>query len=148
MKIISHRGNLKGPEPYTENTPEKIDYVLSLGYDVEIDVWYKDNDFYLGHDTPVTLVPSSFLLNRSDFLWVHCKNIACVNKLRFWDLNYFYHEHDMVTLTSKRYIWSYPGVQEFYSNQICLDFSPQVNYDFYKSKFIAGLCVDYIERIV
>lgn len=148
MKIISHRGNLDGPEPYSENKPEKIDFVLSLGYDVEIDVWYKDNEFYLGHDTPETIIHGSFLTDRSKHLWVHCKNIACLNKLKLWDLNYFFHEHDMVTLTSKHYIWSYPEVQEFYSNQICLDFTPQVNYKFYESKFIAGLCVDYIKGVV
>lgn len=145
MKIISHRGNIKGPEPLTENTPGKIDSVIELGYDVEIDVWFIDDRFYLGHDKPTTLIEKSFLLERSKFLWVHCKNISCLSKLRFFDFNYFFHDQDAVTLTSKCFIWTYPGVQEFYPKQVCLDFSPNVDFKFYRSKHITGLCVDYIE---
>ena len=52
MRIISHRGNLTGPDSERENTIEAIEKVLSLGYDVEIDVWYLANSFWLGHDKP------------------------------------------------------------------------------------------------
>ena len=38
MKYISHRGNLDGRNLKTENSPNQIDTVLSLGYDVEIDL--------------------------------------------------------------------------------------------------------------
>lgn len=145
MKIISHRGNTIGPDPVTENTPNKIDFVLNLGYDIEIDVWYYDNNFYLGHDRPTILITESYLIDRSKFLWIHCKNVACVHHLNSFNLNYFYHDVDIVTLTSYKFIWSYPGIQEFYPNQICLDFSPNVDYGFYQNKLIFGLCVDYIE---
>ena len=40
MKIISHRGNLTGPDPKQENKPSQILKVLEKGYEVEVDVWY------------------------------------------------------------------------------------------------------------
>ena len=50
MKIISHRGNLNGPESETENSPQKIEQALKLGYECEIDVWYESGNFTLCHD--------------------------------------------------------------------------------------------------
>ena len=50
MKIISHRGNLNGPESETENSPKKIEEALKLGYECEIDVWYQSGIFTLCHD--------------------------------------------------------------------------------------------------
>ena len=39
MKFISHRGNVRGPDPECENDPSQIITVMDEGYDVEIDVW-------------------------------------------------------------------------------------------------------------
>lgn len=47
MKIISHRGNLNGRNVFTENSVESINLALKHGFDVEIDVWYKNNNWYL-----------------------------------------------------------------------------------------------------
>ena len=44
MIFISHRGNLKGRVPDMENHPNHIRNALTKGFEVEIDVWYKDND--------------------------------------------------------------------------------------------------------
>jgi len=52
MKIISHRGNIRGRVPDRENAPSYIDCALGNGYDVEIDVWSVDGEFLLGHDEP------------------------------------------------------------------------------------------------
>jgi hypothetical protein len=49
MKFISHRGNLSGRNPESENSPSYINMALKLGYDVEVDVWYIDGKWYLGH---------------------------------------------------------------------------------------------------
>ena len=38
MKIISHRGNISGPDPKNENLPSYIDKALNQGLDVEIDL--------------------------------------------------------------------------------------------------------------
>ena len=39
MILISHRGNITGPNKEMENKPEYIEKTLKMGYDVEIDVW-------------------------------------------------------------------------------------------------------------
>jgi len=52
MILISHRGNLDGPDLFSENSPEKIDHVKSLSIPVEIDLRYHNNGLYLGHDEP------------------------------------------------------------------------------------------------
>ena len=47
---ISHRGNIDGRIINEENSPEYILTALSRGYEVEIDVWFVDDSFHLGHD--------------------------------------------------------------------------------------------------
>jgi hypothetical protein len=52
MILISHRGNISGPNPERENHPDYILEALQAGYEVEIDVWFVDGKFKLGHDGP------------------------------------------------------------------------------------------------
>ena len=73
--IISHRGNIDGPSSL-ENHPNQIDKALSLGYHVEIDVWFENNRFYLGHDYPEYEVSSVFF--KKNNLWCHAKNIPAL----------------------------------------------------------------------
>ena len=73
MKIISHRGNIEGPDASVENHPDQIKKVIEMGFDVEIDVRYIDGKYVLGHDTPDYQVSKDFLLNNK--LWCHAKNI-------------------------------------------------------------------------
>ena len=68
MILISHRGNIDGPQPDTENKPSRIQYAISQGYDVEVDFWFVDNKFYLGHDEPTFQVSLDFLENKK--LWL------------------------------------------------------------------------------
>lgn len=63
MKIISHRGNLDGPTPDRENSPDFIKKALKSGYHVEIDLRIIDGKFWLGHDGPQYEVVSEFLHN-------------------------------------------------------------------------------------
>ena len=51
MILISHRGNLSGPSK-EENHPEHIIKAAAAGFDVEVDVWVINNDYFLGHDEP------------------------------------------------------------------------------------------------
>ena len=100
--FISHRGNLNGEEPEYENTTDYINNALSKGFECEIDVWFVKNEFYLGHDTPEEKIDIEFILNNEKNLWIHCKNLECLEK--FNDIktpNYFWHENDKYTLTSK-----------------------------------------------
>jgi hypothetical protein len=113
MKLISHRGNLTGPNPERENSQLYIQEALNKEFDVEIDVWVVNSKIYLGHDTPQYNINKTWLYLYKNNLWIHCKNIEAVNyfssKLKLF--NYFWHENDTLTLTSKNYIWAYPGKQ-------------------------------------
>ena len=116
MIYIAHRGNVNTKIESLENQPEYIDEALRLGYDVEIDVWYKDREWWLGHDEPQYPIEFEWINKRSHKLWVHCKNIEAVeylneNEVGCKDINWFWHEEDTLTLTSFAYIWAYPGKQ-------------------------------------
>lgn len=109
MILISHRGNINGRIEDHENRPEYIENTLALGFDVEIDVWFKDGEFYLGHDEPQYEVDYKFLINER--LWCHAKNVDAILEMKKYVIHYFWHEEDTLTLTSKNYIWAYPGKQ-------------------------------------
>jgi hypothetical protein len=104
MKLISHRGNLLGKSKY-ENDPNQVESVLHMGHDCEIDFWFVNNKYYLGHDEPVYEVKRSFLQQKG--LWIHCKNLEALEQIPS-KTNYFWHQNDDFTLTSKGYIWTFP----------------------------------------
>lgn len=109
MILISHRGNINGRIIDQENKPDYIEDTIRLGFDVEVDVWFKDGEFYLGHDEPQYEVDYKFLINEK--LWCHAKNIDAVLEMKKYVIHYFWHEEDTIALTSKNYIWAYPGKQ-------------------------------------
>ena len=112
MKIISHRGNLNGRIPFEENRPEYILSAIRSGYDTEIDLWRIRGKLFLGHDQPNHLIDLKFLIKYQSKIWIHCKNLAALSYLNCMKnkiLNYFWHENDTYTLTSKGYIWTYPN---------------------------------------
>lgn len=108
MIIISHRGNLNGPNSCVENHPDSIDFALSCGVDVEVDIRYLDGKIYLGHDEPQYEIHHQWLIDRCWSLWVHCKNKEA---LEVRQLNRFYHDKDAAVFTSAGYLWAYPGNQ-------------------------------------
>ena len=138
MLLISHRGNLKGPDKAIENTPAQIQFVLSQKYHCEIDVWYVKKNFYLGHDKPQYKVHTDFLKHKN--LWCHAKNIDALLKLKELKTNCFFHNTDEVTLTSKGYIWTFPG-QQLTKESIAV--LPERILD-YNIKIAKGVCTDYI----
>ena len=141
MKLISHRGNLTGPNLEKENSIPYIQEALNKGFDVEIDVWVIDNKIYLGHDKPQYLIEEIWLQLYKKQLWIHCKNINAVyyftSKLKLF--NYFWHETDTITLTSKNYIWAYPGKQPIIGSIAVM---PEVCND--DVTHCLGVCSDYI----
>ena len=113
MIYISHRGNINGKSPEMENNPKYIDRAIELGYDVEVDVWFNNNTWFLGHDEPQYEIEFGWLKKRIDNLWIHCKNLESLVYLNTVGgrLNYFWHQGDDVTLTSRNFMWVYPGKQ-------------------------------------
>jgi len=140
--LISHRGNIDGPIPKLENAPEYVDNALSLGYHVEIDVWSIEGVLFLGHDKPIHGITQDWLNKRAHLLWIHCKNIEAMEWFNsIGGFNYFWHEKDTVTLTSRNYIWAYPGKQPI-KGSIAVkpeEFKDELNE-------CIGICSDYIKE--
>ena len=103
MKIISHRGNIRGPISQKENRPTYIDCAIGNGYDVEIDLRSIDGELWLGHDVPQYKVEHSWLQPRKEYLWIHCKDIAAAKEC--WEYQSFCHTSDPYTYTSTGKIW-------------------------------------------
>jgi hypothetical protein len=140
MIKISHRGNLTGPNPTRENSPQYIREALNCGFHVEIDVWYLNDAFFLGHDLGQYPIEPQFLQNEQ--LWVHCKNIEALIKVReYTNIHYFWHEEDTLTLTSKGFIWAYPGKQPIPDSIAVM---PEIHNDALKA--CIGICSDFIQK--
>jgi len=143
MILISHRGNTDGHIIEMENKPEYINDTIKLGFDVEIDIWVIDGTFQLGHDKPQYGIFLDWLFKRKDKLWIHCKNIEAMewfNQLGTM-YNYFWHQEDTVTLTSRGYIWAYPGKQPILNSIAVM---PELNSDDISK--CSGICSDYISK--
>jgi hypothetical protein len=108
-KFICHRANLWGPDKNRENKTNAILDCIKLGYDVEIDILFHRNKIYLGHDKKEEIIDINFLLQNRNKLWIHCKDLKTLDILQDTDLNYFWHQTDDYTLTSKKIIWAYPN---------------------------------------
>ena len=139
MKLISHRGNLAGRIPEKENTPPYIDAAISSGFEVEIDLWFGQGKFFLGHDLPENEIKLSWIVERSEKLWIHAKNAAALEALMETDLHYFFHSEDMATITSKGFVWVYPGKQPIKNSIAVL---PELHDDEISQCY--GVCSDYI----
>jgi hypothetical protein len=141
MILISHRGNLNGPNEVRENSPYYIMEAIDEGYDVEVDLWWVDGKVYLGHDKPQYEVSDEWLGERIDKLWVHCKNFESLNWIRNTSLHYFWHEQDTLTLTSKNYMWVYPGKQPIIGSIAVM---PEIHND--DISICLGICSDFIKK--
>ena len=142
MILISHRGNIDKKSLDLENKPDYIDQAIGLDYSVEVDIRVIEGSFYLGHDKPQYGVTQDWLNKRLDKLWIHCKNIEVVEWFAMIGrFNYFWHETDTLTLTSKGYIWVYPGKQ-IVKNSIAV--LPEIFND--NISECVGICSDNIKN--
>lgn len=150
MKLISHRGNIVGPNPSRENTPSYIDTTISAGYEVEIDVNFIHGKFYLGHDTPDYEISETWLERRKEKLWIHCKNLDAASRLH--DMNkttstkhykFFCHSSDSFVLTSNGYTWVHDLTLDLSDTTIIPLLSDKdiINY---KGMIPYAVCTDYV----
>ena len=136
MKIISHRGNLDGRKPECENNPTYIQQALDQGFDVEVDVWYVDGQFFLGHDAPTYLVDPWWFAGKP--LWCHAKNIEALEEMIVSQgITCFWHETDRTTITSDGILWMYPGNYSRLGVTVCLG-KPEG-----EIPNVWGICTDY-----
>lgn len=139
MKLIAHRGNMNGPNPEKENNPDYIVEALNNGFEVEIDVWYKHGDVWLGHDDPTYPVDVQFI--QLPMFWCHAKNLDALHYMIDANINCFWHQEDERTLTSKGFIWTYPGKEITAKSVICLQ-----NETDQIPKGCYGICSDWVGK--
>lgn len=162
MRIISHRGNLTGPDPERENTIEAIEKALSLGFDVEIDVWYLAGSFWLGHDKPERKFDINKLFDWSNKgnIYLHCKDQWSLLMFLKDKANTianvfpFMHDKDPCILLRDDIVWVHPeyvhGFQSIPEN--CIAVLPKcknivnIAEDLVLTKFF-GICTDYPENL-
>lgn len=109
MIKIAHRGNYAGRNGEKENTPSYIEQAIAAGYDVEVDVWLIERQWYLGHDFPRDKIDRSFLERPQ--IWTHAKNL--VGHVSLWNnikVHVFWHDRDEFVFTSKGIKWAAAGV--------------------------------------
>ena len=145
MILISHRGNITGPNPKFENKPEYLIEASKAGYDVELDLWIIKGKLFLGHDKPQYKINEKMLLDESHFgdIWLHCKNIEALEFSRN-KYNCFWHQSDKFVFTSDGHMWAYPSKQAY---RHAINVLPEINGLTKKDlKNVKGICSDYIER--
>ena len=140
--LIAHRGNINGKSS-KENSPLYIDNAIKKGFDVEIDIWYYNEELKLGHDYPKYRIDFEWIIERKESLWVHCKNVLSAEYLSLnpKDINFFFHENDKLTITSKGYLWVFPGEQPV-KNSIAV--MPEIKNDDIDG--CLGVCSDFITK--
>ena len=145
MSFELNQRNTFGPNPEKENSPDYILDAIERGYDAEIDVWYADKKWYLGHDNAQYLIEESFLKNRS--LWCHAKNIETFIQLLKIGAHAFFINEDHATLTSKRYVWLSPTHGHIIPGVICVMPEDARWHDASKDQLrdCRGICSDFVE---
>ena len=142
MIFISHRGNINGNN-FLENNPDYISETIGKGFDVEIDVWVKNGQLYLGHDYTQYPIHINFLKN--DKLWCHAKSLQALEVMIEEGVHCFWHQEDDFTLTSRQFIWTYPNkLVGKKSIIVCKDLEETIHYS---NLNIAGICSDFIGAI-
>ena len=139
MIYISHRGNINKKNIKFENNPKYINNALDKGFNVEVDVWFENGKFLLGHDQGLYKVDLKYIKNSK--IWCHAKNVEAMVELKKNDCIYFWHQNDDLTLTSNGYFWTFPG-KKLLKNSICV-LPEKADY---KEINCAGICSDFIER--
>lgn len=145
MLLIAHRGNIRGPVPEYENSPEYIRFAIGCGFKCEIDLWLSAGDLFLGHDKPQYKIAEKFLSDFKNSLYIHAKNsdaLAWLVSRR--ELEFFSHNRDEFVVTSFGSIWCYPSNKPI---KFGINLMPEWN-NLRKEDLIDcyGLCSDFIER--
>ncbi|CAB4156840.1 hypothetical protein UFOVP658_184 [uncultured Caudovirales phage] len=153
MRFISHRGNLTGKNVEFENSPEYVVDAIRKGFDVEIDLRKHLGKTYLGHNEPQYQVDDEWLQMYSSSLWIHCKDFESLDHSVNMGYHCFFHNIDAYTITSRSFVWAYPGSQ--IASRLCISVLPEraeglvglltKNYYGTCSDFIAEMEKNYVE---
>lgn len=148
MIYIAHRGIFQGPDKSKENSPDQIMLAISNGYECEVDLHVIDNRLYLGHDGPQYEISEDWL--KKSKLWIHAKNneaLTWLYKNQTYRFNYFWHENDQHTLTSRGFIWTHPKSELLsLSVMVMPEYIDKTLNNAVNANCFA-ICSDYVERI-
>lgn len=149
MLLIAHRGLIYGPNSSIENSPTTIKDARFSGYDVEIDLWYIDHKWFLGHDNATYEIDIEWLKELDPLhVWIHTKNIDALYQLRLlsWPGHMFFHQNDDVVLTNTGYLWTFPG-KSLTPLSICVMPEWIGPLDNVAKNSVHGFCTDYTEQM-
>ena len=148
-KIISHRGNINGPVPEKENKPSYIDCAIQLGFEVEVDIRYINNEFWLGHDEPQYKIELSWINLRKDKLWFHCKDQE--SSIKLIELNdgykFFCHKSDDYVLTSTGHMWVH-NLDSKISVKCIIPLLSEHDISHYNNSTPGFVCTDFVNNII
>lgn len=141
--IISHRGNLCGRNPESENHPDYIHEAISAGFDVEIDIWKIGDDYMLGHDKPRHNVDFAYLLRKAARLWMHAKDLDALKDFAHDDrFNVFCHSNDPRSLTTKGHVWTRSTEEDYDASSVVL----RLEFSELRDRNFAGICTNYPKK--
>lgn len=110
IRLISHRGNIDGPSEM-ENRPTYIDFAIHVGFEVEVDVWEKNGELWLGHDKPKLKIQKGWLLDRQKSLLCHAKNMRAAIILESMGMECFGHNYDAFVMSNVGDIILHPNAK-------------------------------------
>lgn len=144
MKIISHRGNIRGIVSEKENRPSYIDCAIQLGFDVEVDLRFINGEFWLGHDIPQYKIEPIWMELRKKNIWFHCKDLQSASELIKLnsDFMFFCHIQDDFVIVNGGKLWVHDLSKRLDKNCII----PLLNLDeciTYQNYDVYGVCTDY-----
>lgn len=153
IKLISHRGNLNGPNPDYENKCSYIEDAIQGGYQVEVDLWVnepKDDSgyqIYLSHDQPTFKDRTSieWLLKYQFELLIHCKNKEAVEyAMKFLDGEWFSHDQDRWAGTSESHLICYGQESDIIDDDLVILMMPEHHNIKNFPKNIYAICTDLV----
>ncbi len=139
MKLIAHRGNWKGRNSDLENSLVLLDSAVAYGFDVEVDVWKLDDGLFFGHDRPEIPVSAGIIQRLSPHAWFHAKNYLALEYMLGEGHHVFFHDKDAYTVTSKGFVWAYPGRPLGHQGVACM---PEYAPGFKVPENAYGVCSD------
>jgi len=142
MKIYSHRGNLSGKDSQ-ENEPAFIKQCLAGGFHVEIDLWFIDNKYFLGHDEPTYRIDIDEFDHEEVIFHLKTPHLPLLRRADAFAI-----ENDPYVLTLRGLLWMNYGQTPGVRSVMC---SPElVGHSLGVEAFVrtiagraAGLCTDY-----
>ena len=131
---------MNGPSKWENSTWVLEEAIMECG-NAEADIWLINDKFWLGHDKPTYEVDKGWIQENIEGLWLHCKNVAAIEYFNeFHQLyHYFWHDVDRLTITSRGYLWAYPGNQPI-RNSIAV--MPEIHND--NISQCLGICTDHV----